>query len=92
MTELRINHIHLPFGFDSLRPMFSLHHLTINLRYDNQLLDLCAYLRRVESFRVEIQRSSHSLSDPSFNHVDVSLYLRWFKIDQYCSSNSRQWP
>ena len=76
LTELRINHLHIPFGFESLRPMSNLRHLTINLRYDRQLLDLCLYLPNIESFRVDIRRSSHISCFPSFNPVNISPYLK----------------
>lgn len=83
LTDLHINHIYLPFGFDCLRSMPNLRHLTINLRYDNQLLDLCSYLPCLESFRVDIQ---HSSFDPSFDHVHVSPYLRKLIISGHFSS------
>jgi hypothetical protein len=76
MEKLSINHIHIPFGYNSLQSMPNLHHLTINLRYEYQLFDLCSYLPNIESLCVDIRRSSSSASDSSFNPVDVSPYLK----------------
>jgi hypothetical protein len=86
MEKLSMNHIHIPFGFNSLQSMPNLRHLTINLRYENQLFDLCSYLPNIESFRVDIRRPSSSTSDFSFNPVGVSPYLRKLIISGYFSS------
>ena len=80
LTELRINHLHLPFGFDCLRPMTNLRHLTVNLRYDRQLFDLCSNLPNIESFCVDIQRSSYTSFESSFNLINISPYLKKLTI------------
>lgn len=68
--------------------MPNLRRLTINLRCENQLFDFCTYLLNIESFCVDVRRSSFLSSHHSFNLVDVSPYLRKLTISGNFSSHS----
>jgi hypothetical protein len=89
IERLSINNIHIPFGFHSLQLMSNLRHLTINIRGENQLFDLCYFLPCIESICVDVRHPSTTLSDYSLNDLDVSRYLKKLTISGRFSSYSK---
>ncbi|UJR07907.1 hypothetical protein I4U23_012190 [Adineta vaga] len=88
VEKLCIKNIYLPFGFHSLQLMNKLRHLTIPIRYEYQLFDLCSILPSLQSCYIDVLRPVSASSDRSMNISNRPTILQELKISGNFSSHS----
>lgn len=86
LQSLSIHRLYLPLGYHSLSLMSNLRHLTINLRFEYQLFELCVVLPPLETCCVDVLRPVPASSDTRMNRSDLSTRLNELTIGGSFSS------